>query len=253
MTDSSFLDENQYTESGISEYEKVFGQDFVSPGGGDTASRFLSELELPADSLVLDLCCGLGGASFLMAQKFGWRVEGLDLSQNMLRRAQSRCRELKLEDRVSFTHGDCLRMDRPSRYEAIYSRDSFLHIPPKDDLCQVLFRSLKPGGKLLFTDYCCGPKPWSDEFEAYVNLHRYHLVSVEQYEVELRNAGFQVLEAKDNSPEFLRTLECELEKIGSLTDLTNRAELEAGWKAKIARCKSGEQRWGKFCAIRPDF
>lgn len=40
---------------------------------------------------------------------------------------------------------------------------------------------LKPGGQLLISDYCCGEKPWTPVFEAYVKQRAYILYTPSQY------------------------------------------------------------------------
>ena len=47
MTDSLFLDKNQYTPQGIASYELVWGKGFVSPGGAELAREFIGKLSLP--------------------------------------------------------------------------------------------------------------------------------------------------------------------------------------------------------------
>lgn len=40
---------------------------------------------------------------------------------------------------------------------------------------------LKPGGKLLISDYCCGEKPWTPAFQDYVKQRGYILYTPPQY------------------------------------------------------------------------
>ena len=77
---------------------------------------------------VLDVGCGLGGSAFVMAREFNLNVDGIDLSKNMLALANAKLVERGLEDRVRLEWGDCLELDRPDCYDAIYSRDVFLHM-----------------------------------------------------------------------------------------------------------------------------
>ena len=79
-----FLDSSQYQTNSILEYERVYGEDFVSPGGKDLAHELIARLGLEAGARVLDVGCGLGGSAFVMARDFGLRVDGIDLSKNML-------------------------------------------------------------------------------------------------------------------------------------------------------------------------
>lgn len=245
MADSHYLDSNQYTPQGIQSYELVWGRGFVSPGGADLAREFIDMMGLPADSLVLDLGSGLGGSAFLMATEFNYRVEGLDLSTNMLKRAEAECQALGLQNRVTFELENALEMNRPNRYDGVYSRDAFLHIHDKQRLFSAIHRSLKPRGRLLFTDYCCRPQPWSDGFASYVESHHYCLHTVEDYAGLLEEAGFKGVVGEDLTQKFVQTLESDLRHLSSLADTQ---ELVAAWEAKLERALGGEQRWGLFIA-----
>ena len=71
-----FLDSSQYLESTILQYESIYGEDFVSPGGRKVASELIASMGLEAVSQVLDVGCGLGGSAFLMAREFRFIVDG---------------------------------------------------------------------------------------------------------------------------------------------------------------------------------
>ena len=249
---AQFLDTEQYTRSAIEAYESVYGQDFVSPGGAVVARELIGRLELEPDARVLDVGCGLGGSAFLMAREFGLRVDGIDLSRNMLAMASQRCDAHGLHDRVVLEHGDCLALCRPDRYHAVYSRDVFLHIQDKPNLFGLLRDSLRPGGRLLFTDYCCGEQPWQAEFSAYVEDRAYCLHTLQEYVALVAGAGFADVSGEDWSQRFSEILEMELARIRtSNIDEESRVKLESGWQAKLARVASGDQRWAMISAVRP--
>ena len=84
-----------------------------------------------------------------MARDFGLRVDGIDLSKNMLALARQKLEAHGLGDSVSLQWGDCLELDCEDRYDAIYSRDVFLHISDKAGLFRVLYAALRPGGQPL--------------------------------------------------------------------------------------------------------
>ena len=248
-----FLDSEQYTEASISAYEAIYGRDFVSPGGAPMARELLRRLALPPGSRVLDAGCGLGGSAFLMAREFGWRVDGIDLSRNMIAMARQRCAAHGLDDLVSFEQGDCLALDGADRYEAVYSRDVFLHIHDKPRLFKVLLKALRPGGRLLVTDYCCGEKPWRKDFAEYVSSRAYCLHTLPEYAAVLEAAGFIEVQAQDLTERFAQILKDELARMCSTEfDDRVRAKLEAGWRAKLERARAGDQRWGLLEARRSE-
>ena len=242
-------DKGQYSSESIADYESVWGEGFVSPGGATLARELIASMDLASGELVLDVGAGLGGSAFLMAQEFGLQVEGIDLSERMVELSKLRCRELGLEDRVTLEPGNCLQLSVSNRYQAVYSRDVFLHVSDKARLFRTLFQILTPGGGLLFTDYCCQERPWSKAFRDYVLGRGYALCSVDGYEESLSKAGFRDVLAIDITERFVETLEADLRQ---LERLGAKEHLKVSWEAKLERARRGEQRWGLFRATKPD-
>jgi phosphoethanolamine N-methyltransferase len=246
------LDHGQYETRSILRYESVYGKDFVSPGGRKLAIELIGYLELDPGSRVLDAGCGLGGSAFVMARDYGLQVDGLDLSRNMLRLANKKLAEHELESLVSLQYGDCLDLDHEDYYDAVYSRDVFLHIEDKEQLFAVLFRALRPGGKLLFTDYCCGEKPWSESFSSYVADRGYTLHTPREYSELVSSAGFVDTCSDDITERFVSILRNDLEKINAMPVNNGSASaLIQNWNGKIERAISGDHRWGLVSARKP--
>ncbi len=245
------LDENQYALDAIAQYELIYGKDFVSPGGAEMAAKLIESMQLPRGAHVLDAGSGLGGSAFMMARRFGLRVDGVDLSVNMIEQAQLRKRAYGLAESVSFELKDCLKINSINRYDAIYSRDAFLHVEDKEKLFTVIARALKPNGQLLFTDYGCGPKPWTSAFSHYVSERGYHLRMVDEYATLVRKAGLSLLESKNMSGAFLDILNSEKQSISQLPiSAEERALLIKSREAKIAHVTSGEHQWGLIRAVK---
>jgi len=246
-----FLDSSQYLESSILQYERVYGEDFVSPGGREMAREMIGRMALAPDARVLDVGCGLGGSAFVMASEFGLQVDGIDLSRNMLALANQKLSANGLSRSVNLQWGDCLELDRSDTYDAVYSRDVFLHIHDKDRLFEVLKASLRKGGKLLFTDYCCGPKPWDTEFNDYVEDRGYCLHTIQEYCELISGAGFTQVSGEDITARFSEILQLDLECIERLDlDETTRAKLALSWQQKLKRSRKGHHRWGAFSAVK---
>lgn len=241
------LDTGQYSYKEIAKYEAVYGRNFISPGGLATAQAFTALLGLQPGMRVLDVGCGIGGGAFYMAQQYGVQVHGIDLSTNMLALAQERCREMKLEAQVTFSHGDILTFTPSALFDRIYSRDVFLHIHDKARLFRVIKGCLAPGGQLLFTDYCCGAGEKSPAFAAYIQQRQYDLRTVAEYRELLVQAGFAVLRAEDRTEHFIQILQTELNNLpAERVDPLTLMELRHSWQDKITRAQQGEQRWGLF-------
>lgn len=252
-SEPSALDVGQYTDSSIRKYEAIYGRDFISPGGRATARAILALAGLAPGARALDAGCGIGGAAFLMASELGALVHGVDVSRNMIELARARCAAAGLDHAVTFERADLLRYEPADVYDLVHSRDAFLHIGDKPRLIAVLWRCLRPGGQLLFSDYLAAEGPRSAEFAAYIQSRGYQLCTLDQYRAHLERAGFRVLRAEDRTAEFAAILKRELDQLAeSELPAHERDELAESWAAKLRRAQAGEQRWGVLHAIRPD-
>ena len=246
------LNAEQYSRHEILKYEAVYGRDFISPGGLQYARKFVAQMQLIPGARVLDAGCGIGGSAFVMAREYQARVTAIDLSADMIRFARERCREYELDDLIEFVHGDCLDVDAHEHYDAVYSRDAFLHVHDKSRLFAVLLRALKPGARIMITDYCAAPPPWSAGFAAYVQQRNYDLHDVDAYARLLSDAGFDDVRAHDLSDAFRDIHDSELARLShAQIDEADREALRLAWQTKLARIRAGEQRWGMFAARRP--
>ena len=151
---------------------------------------------------------------------------------------------------------------RNEYFDAVHSRDAILHIKEKSKLFANMFKCLKPGGKLLITDYCSKQSSSSNdpEFVEYVSRFNYHMLTVQEYGNHLKDAGFVDVVAIDNSQHFLDILkkeldilldentETEIKRLASEGEYTSWLNL---WKGKIKRVENGDHVWGLFTACKP--
>lgn len=98
---------------------------------------------------ILDLACGTGSVSFLLAQR-GYQVLGLDLSWHMIQEAEKKNTEFL----VTFLQGDMRSFHLPEKVDAIISLyDSVNYMLQEEDLYQVFhscYEALNPGGLFIF-------------------------------------------------------------------------------------------------------
>ena len=94
----------------------------------------------------LDVGCGNGRMSGILAAA-GFRVTGVDVSEEMLRLARSR------HPQVEFVRADICRWQSPEDYDLIVAWDSTFHVPHDRQAATVrrLRSALVHGGILLFT------------------------------------------------------------------------------------------------------
>ncbi|XP_022097659.1 phosphoethanolamine N-methyltransferase-like [Acanthaster planci] len=254
-TFQQFLDSQQYTRQGILRYEKIFGDGYVSTGGSQTTKEFLPMIGLKPGQRVLDVGAGIGGGDFYMAKTYGVEVVGMDLSSNMIEIAMERASEHK-DLKVQFEIADVTKRDYEAKsFDVVYSRDTLLHISDKASLFHKFLTWLKPGGKLLISDYCCGDLPHTDAFRSYIAQRGYTLYTPKAYGKLLEAAGFINVKAEDRTEQFMEILEAEKAKVekGREAFIKEFSEedfqyLVDGWTNKLTRSKAGDQKWGLFLA-----
>ena len=252
-----FLDANQYSRKSILRYEKIFGVTYVSTGGEVTTAEFCSEMSLKPGMKILDVGAGIGGSAFYMAKTFGVEIDGVDLSSNMVDIANENRGKMDkdIQKKVNFKVEDATKMDYPENYyDVVYSRDTILHIADKKSLFINFFKTLKPNGCIVITDYCkgdlskLGKEDYSQDFKDYVADRGYHLLTVEQYGQVLTDAGFLNVDAQDRTKQFVNILHRELANFRKIRDeVVNEYSLEdfdhicQGWEEKVVRCGHGDQ------------
>ncbi|WP_457208208.1 class I SAM-dependent methyltransferase [Nocardioides sp. P5_C9_2] len=109
-------------------------------------------LDLPPDSLAVDVGCGTGGHAFRLAAHFGLRVVGIDPVQRHLDRAREarRGEPEAVASRVSFERGTADRIPlRDGTVDLVWCRDSLPHVPSLASAYREFARVLRPGGRAL--------------------------------------------------------------------------------------------------------
>jgi SAM-dependent methyltransferase len=118
--------------------------------GGVAAVEALAERAgIGSESVVLDLCAGLGGPARYLAWRFGCRVAGVDITASRVASARRLTELVGLGDLVEFIEADATKLPLPSRsYTACISQEAFVHIVDKERLFAECHRVLDLAGRL---------------------------------------------------------------------------------------------------------
>jgi MPBQ/MSBQ methyltransferase len=106
---------------------------------------------LPAGTTVLDVGCGIGGSSRILARDYGFAVTGITISPQQVKRAQ----KLTPEDlNARFLVDDAMALSFPdASFDVVWSIEAGPHMPDKAVFAKELIRVLKPGGILVVADW----------------------------------------------------------------------------------------------------
>ena len=145
-------------------------------GRGLEATEELADLLTVAlDDHILDIGSGIGGPARYIAERFGARITGIDLTSEFCEVARHLTEALGLADRVDFKQGDALAMPfADASFDGAYSMNVSMNIADKAGFYAEIHRVLCPGGWLVLSEIAQGPggapaypTPWARtaEFE----------------------------------------------------------------------------------------
>ena len=156
---------DQWTDDGILEFywgEHIHLGHYGSPPRPKdflkAKSDFVHEMarwggldQLPQGTTVLDVGCGIGGSSRILARDYGLDVTGITISPRQVSRAQ----ELTPPGvTAQFAVDDAMALSFPdASFDVVWSVEAGPHMPDKAVFARELLRVLKPGGVLVVADW----------------------------------------------------------------------------------------------------
>lgn len=104
---------------------------------------------------VLDVGCGIGGTSRLLAERFpDAQVTGITLSPKQVERGTELAKERGITN-ARFQVMDALAMDFPDNsFDLVWACESGEHMPDKKKYVEEMTRVLKPGGSIVIATWC---------------------------------------------------------------------------------------------------
>lgn len=171
-------------------YVKITMKEYAIHGGNEGSTRldilsrtiekstenFLKTTGLTGVKNCLDLGCGTGKVSMMIAKLIGdqGQVLGLDINELNIK-AAIKSAKIQQIDNVNFEVFDAYQLNSGTTYDVIYSRFLLSHLANPRTVLENALQSLTPGGKLLleetdFSGHFCSPK--SGYFDAYVSLYQ---------------------------------------------------------------------------------
>ncbi|MEU0934262.1 MULTISPECIES: methyltransferase domain-containing protein [unclassified Embleya] len=130
--------------------------DLANLGMDQQTDHYIDALGLGPDDHLLDIGCGTGGPAVRLARATGARVTGITVSSSQIPLCEARARQAGLDDRVRFRLGDAMNLGAEhadESYDAAWAIDSFPHMHDQLATLRHALRVLRPGGRLLFTEF----------------------------------------------------------------------------------------------------
>jgi ubiquinone/menaquinone biosynthesis C-methylase UbiE len=163
----------------------------------DITEKTIRRMDLRPGERVLDLGCGSGWATRLLArlvgeepQGFG-QVVGVDISDEMVRQARAASKEF---DNVMFVVGSAAQIPwEENFFDKMLSVESFYYYPDQDRALAELFRVMAPHGRLFILINLYKDNPYSLQWVPKLKVP-VHVRSAAEYVELLKRHAFEKVE-----------------------------------------------------------
>ena len=250
MTETS----GEYKEIHFKLHEIIWGEGFMSSGGPSAVAAIVGNTNI-AGKKVLDIGCGLGGPSVLLASEHGAAtVIGIDIQREQVELASALAVRKGMAGKVSFqlVEPGPLPFDEAS-FDVVFSDGVIVQIPDKQSLFEEIYRVLRVGGSFVSGDFLTGVDPGSSDL---ITEHRektglsFHFETPEQTQDLLSSIGFLDVKLHDNTETLIRILNEEIPRISVDGDLYQKMVETLGketadrpvrsWKRMLAMAEGRE-------------
>jgi ubiquinone/menaquinone biosynthesis C-methylase UbiE len=140
-------------------YERFYRRDFMEVVGFASAQQTEKEVNFVKDALncpknakILDLCCGYGRHTYLLAKSGNYHMTGLDLSDHYLDIAGTKFSH----PQITYVKGDMRNIPYENYFDAVINLFTSFGFFDRDEenetVIKQVYKALKPGGMFLL-DY----------------------------------------------------------------------------------------------------
>jgi len=215
---------------------------------------------LAAETRVIDLGSGYGGALRYLARHYGCPGVGLNLSVRENARARRLNAEQGLAGRIEIVTGnfEAVPYDDAS-FDVVRSQEAFLHSGDRRRVMEEAVRLLRPGGTLIFTDPMQADNAASEGLQPILDrLHLESLGSPAFYRETLTRLGLEEISFDQRgemiATHYRRVREVLVSEESQIAQCVSREYIERmkrGLQHWVDGARRGDLTWGIFVFRKP--
>lgn len=220
-----------------------------------TVATMAGLADLTAESTVLDLGAGYGGAARYLATTYGCRVTCLNLSEVENERNRQLNAEQGLSDRIEVVDGSFEDLTfQDNCFDVIWSQDALLHSGDRARVLEEAVRVLRSGGQMVFTDPMATEAAGKDDLKPILQrIQLDTLATPAFYRRELYRLGVGSVDFHDHTEQLARhyqrvfdELEQREPELEGQISPEYRERMKGGLKHWVEGGTTGNLAWGIF-------
>lgn len=157
--------------------------------------RLIDFLQPERDEYVLDVGCGTGHPAIRLVERTRANVVGVNISPAQVAAAVARCADAGLSSRLEFIRADAMKLPyEPATFDAAWAIEMLFHVPDREQVLREMCRTLKPGGRLVLTDFVEREQLTSEEWGLLAQKFAFSsLLRYDQYAAVVSRCGLEVI------------------------------------------------------------
>jgi ubiquinone/menaquinone biosynthesis C-methylase UbiE len=152
-------------------YQDFLPFDQLHSRGADATREHIENAGITSSMHVMDIGCGVGGCSRVIAATCGCRVTGIDVTPEFIEVARELTRRCGMADQIEFRQADALDLPfADGSFDHVWCHNVTMNIQNKTKLVSEIARVLKRGGRFSCSEIGQGsagplvfPLPWATD------------------------------------------------------------------------------------------